>query len=360
MVEGASTAVAVLKTRCIAAAAGGGDPDACTSCVDAAEIHVPFCGTDGVLGQSKCQMLNAEGDTTSLPPEWFNAGFCHCNPQPDNPDPRSDPQCGYKSRAKAFEYCTGTSPVGALGVAQLSSNSPALPEVNTYRIGVWTPVQGIAFPPPPDNAQRLRPMVTAYEETVTFGSVTASDQNGKAFSNSEITSTRDDVLAEMLGGPGGLPLYSDKSQGYLALMNRWEDVAVPTCGQQQRMSFWNVDCNTVVNQYNMSLTTGAQPLPPAGSDTDGGSIFVQDGVADPVTGSYFLTHTGPSIVVDPNAGNRTNGAPVPRCSIREARTFVPACAGGAVCTSGGSCVFARSDASGNVSSPTPAGVIVLE
>jgi len=48
---------------------------------------------------------------------------------------------------------------------------------------------------------------------------------------------------------GNLPLWNDRDQGFHALMNEWEPLAVPTCGVTQRTTFWNKGCGEVLDRY---------------------------------------------------------------------------------------------------------------
>lgn len=61
-----------LRDSCMAGAAGGGRPDACTACVELAELHIPRADLTSPLNpvlDSKCSLLGTE--STSSPPTAF-------------------------------------------------------------------------------------------------------------------------------------------------------------------------------------------------------------------------------------------------------------------------------------------------
>jgi hypothetical protein len=370
-------AVPVLRDRCVNAAAGGGDPDACTACVSLAELWVKPCGFDAVLGQSKCEMVGQTAHSTKLPAFWFDKAACTCQPALGTLDPHSDPNCGWSTYRLATEYCTGTTAYsGGLGVMPVSLDTTSSPPIDVYRISVFDDFDALTFPPGLDSSpHRLRPMISAYHETITWNSVPATNAVGQSFANTNAVADRDAVLAQMLSP---LPLYNDASQGYRALVGRWEYASVPMCGQTQRYSFWNKGCGYVLGSYVLNVPAG-----------------LADGSIDLPTGAFFMTHTGPSIIepeqpplggtpdastidasdaagadssagaADATDGSATsataeiNGPPAPRCSVREARTFTPACAGAAMCGSGGACVFARAASNGALVTPLAPPVQVL-
>jgi hypothetical protein len=217
------------------------------------------------------------------------------------------------------------------------STTGTSPEIDVFRVAARERVRSIGFPGPLDPNQRLPPMLTAYEEQITWTPVSSS--TGPNAGGGIPESSRDGVLQGMLDG---LPIWDDKAEGFPALVMTPEDTAVPLCGQVQRWSFWNQTCPKVFGTYGAFLNA---PLTFLWFPDPGGSVYV--------------THTGPSIMVDPTTLLSTNGSPAPRCSVREARTLVATCPPGSICGSGGVCVFGRQNSGGIVVTPPPPPVTVL-
>lgn len=129
--ENDATTIAGLRARCMQGALNGGDPEACTACVEAAEPQIPTCAPmqvidsieTGELGPSKCEALTGGLPNTNLPLEWFDASFAQNEPCPS---PAANPACTGNANARwvmtgptlvpqcippqleAIEYCTGT------------------------------------------------------------------------------------------------------------------------------------------------------------------------------------------------------------------------------------------------------------
>jgi hypothetical protein len=101
-----------LQTRCTNAASLGGDPEACTAYVEAAELFVPGCGVPGISGTqfvgsietSKCGSVGAS--QSGLPAAWSDPSLRWIDTQISGFVCKS-PQL------TAVEYCTGTT--GAVG-----------------------------------------------------------------------------------------------------------------------------------------------------------------------------------------------------------------------------------------------------
>lgn len=97
-----------LHDKCIAGAAGGGNPDACTACTQPAEIHVPLINWDQYSGvrESKCSALGVYSSTAAppgLPAYWFDNQYrLHGGPDQTQQD------LGLPSFYVAMEWCTGT------------------------------------------------------------------------------------------------------------------------------------------------------------------------------------------------------------------------------------------------------------
>jgi hypothetical protein len=105
-----------LQSQCVASAATGGNPNACTACVELAEPHIPRCFELGVpwAETSKCSVIGAEPITDNkaprgLPTWWFDYAYRHI-PPPNEDNLRLSPGddlCS-DSIAVAMDWCTGT------------------------------------------------------------------------------------------------------------------------------------------------------------------------------------------------------------------------------------------------------------
>lgn len=137
--------LASLRSRCINSAGVGGDPEACTACVESAEPQIPSCqpvtvvGTAfvGQLGPSKCAALTGTTQP-DLPDEWSATDFAQ-NPQctsctgPANSRwqmvAQLDPSC-VPPQLAAIQYCTGTEgsfdPLALPGETQTFDGGPLL------------------------------------------------------------------------------------------------------------------------------------------------------------------------------------------------------------------------------------------
>ncbi len=109
----------MLRDQCIAGAEEpGGDPEACTRCVDVASLQVPHCGVTrmGFAGISKCNALGFE-NSGGVDPRYTGL--------PCATEMNLDGLPAYKV---AFHYCTGTAPHilghGALIGERLLAQSP--------------------------------------------------------------------------------------------------------------------------------------------------------------------------------------------------------------------------------------------
>ncbi len=96
-----------LRARCIAAAPNGGsDADACTACVNLAEMLIPYCSTYQHLGPSKCSSIGA-GSVNGLPGWWYDpVGRWDGKMGPDLPRISGD-SCA-PPYTVAVDWCTGT------------------------------------------------------------------------------------------------------------------------------------------------------------------------------------------------------------------------------------------------------------
>jgi hypothetical protein len=305
-------------------------------------------------------MLGAEsaGYQAVLPSAWFDPNACHCLPDSLGRG-EGDASCNWSTRRLAFEYCTGTLLGGALNLSTNLSSVPTTPTVETWLVGTTQPLDSLTFPPPLDaNQPRLQPMITAYQEQVSWYSI-LNPESPNVGSWILPIADRDTMLLQYLAG---LPLWYDQANGFLEMMSSPEDI-VPICGPVQRWTFWNQSCGTLLSTSPSPLNVPGAPqnLGDAGL-VDGGNAVANE-VQDPLTGGAYLSSTGPSIIAQTTPQNpigvEVNGSPANRCSIREARTLITTCPGSATCGSGGSCVFGRANLNGGVVVPPHPPVTLL-
>ena len=313
---GDSSLVGTLRDRCVMAAPGGGDPEACTACVEIAEAHIPSCdpSTAG-LGPSKCDALGA-GGTGGLPASWFDATAR-----------REEPaiKCGYPTRGLALRYCTGTEePMVRNDIQGDGATNRADLETTDSQCGV--DVGGVVLPHR-IGRNRLRRGVTDSELNPLYQTPNAmivavegdeivnewvTKGNGGMETNTCYPVVTSDFDGTVQARIGALPLWNNASHGDPALL--WpEQMSIGYCGMTQRVSLWNRSCDDVAALHGASLFAGT-------SRGDDGY--------DAASGFQYIDTT-----VDGKPEEK-------RCSLREARKFVPRCASG-MCDSGGVCVGAR-------------------
>ncbi len=143
------TTLTTLRNRCINAGGAGGDPEACTACVESAEPQIPTCqpvtiaGFDfvGHLGQSKCSALTGTTQP-GLPLEWSMTDFAENDACPSCTGPANSrwqlvggigPNC-IPPQLAAIEFCTGTegtyNPVALPGQTATFNGGPLLGDPN--------------------------------------------------------------------------------------------------------------------------------------------------------------------------------------------------------------------------------------
>jgi hypothetical protein len=331
-----NSVVATLRDRCVMAAPGGGDPEACTACVEIAEAHIPSCDrmSSPGLGESKCSALGA-GGTGGLPPSWFDSSARFEEPAI---------KCGYPTRGLAFRYCTGTEEP-MLGNDSQGSGATNLTSLETTDSQCGVDVGGGTVLPHHLGRNRLRRGVVDSELNPLYQTPNAMivAVEGDQFANEWVTkgsggmetNTCYPVVTTDFDGTaqarlGALPLWNNASHGDPALV--WpETMTIGYCGMTQRASLWNRSCDDVAALYGDALSYGASQ---------------GNGVYDAASGFESFDTT-------------VAGKPEEkRCSLREARQFVPRCASG-MCDSGGVCIGARY-VSGAAMTPAGPPVILLQ
>lgn len=302
-----------LRARCIAAAPNGGsDADACTACVNLAEMLIPYCSSYKHLGPSKCSSIGA-GSVSGLPGWWYDAeGRWDGKMGPDLPRISAD-SCA-PPHTVALDWCTGTQEgsnadywVGQpqsflcdtdpiLGPTYVSYGTlghrvaKVLAETS-YQTGTWIPQ-----------------MVVATEQTTTtFAGADPCDYSTRLdeehsydyiLKGSHVVSGNHLQLLPLAGGLGAF--LKERNEGRQAFPE------YPRCGTIQRSFGVNRSCAEAAGALGMSLSPN--PHDP---------LAIQ------------------SINGNANGGNET-------CSFNMKREFM-ICPYGFSCAAGGECVSGRSE-----------------
>ena len=295
-----------LRDRCIAGAEHGSDADACTACVDLAELHIPTClrVDPAATFHSKCSVVgvdNIASPPAGLPHWWFDIAQRASTFTHDDGSEGSAVDCGFQSYFVALRWCTGTTQAqfdaGDLSAYHTittegittSCGVPAEPPYQE-RVGVASPEVNSDGTPSPF----ISPMVAAFGRTLK-NTPMPSPKCGIAVESSQ------DALVQAAIAPANL--WDNRPLGVRELQTtqQYNELAVPRCGTVQRVSLWNRDCLTAMGQVgsNQSLATGWNPA------------------------------TGAQVAEGPGL-----------CMIREPRQLIPYCQGpiSMTCTSTGQCV----------------------
>jgi hypothetical protein len=312
-------AIAALKTRCQSGAAGAGAPEACTRCTELAEAWVPPMNNLGILALSKCERLGAlpQGD-----PIWHDSAKRLAS---------DDGRLTMEPFHVAFSYCTGTEGgfvessgigLGAYDFAQHGER--LLDDSMTYACS--TDDGEFGSTPQFQGTRRIRVarVVSEVHDDGSLGSVpgpvvsnvervvTRSGWDSTCHTYDE-TTTQDQLTAAWLAplpyehvGWNGGPDVRTKDGPY---GGRAIDEELRACGLTQRVSYWNRACSDLPA---VGLALGNPP--PAA-----------DGTYRASDGARLLQETSTS----ESPGDT-------RCSVLEARTFVPSCVSG-TCGASGLC-----------------------
>lgn len=303
----------VLKRRCVEGARQGGDPEACSACVAAAELHVPPCSFNGGVGESKCAAIGAESYSSGVPGWFFDGHQRRSTGALPEPFDSKDIYCD-APYVLALEWCTDT-PMDldrlASGGNLLSRSVAPYQEHGTFDCGEpdsfgygpysygTSHIRGARFlqetPPIVPGFEGappwIYPMAVAYDYSVT----TRPSENPCELW--EIASTsRDSVISRSIA-PGLLEDYwSTPGPG----------APIPRCGISQREFIVSTSCEEAMLDLGVNM-------PPE----------VEEG--------YFYTGTGAALVGASSSGREA-------CWLREPRSYRPDCPPGFSCTAGGECV----------------------
>jgi hypothetical protein len=295
--------LSALRNRCDASAANGGDPDACTACVEAVESHVPTCGaptTAGgqkMFGPSKCMAVNAESggmpaswsDPTSrwgtlpdygtcLSPNLVAIEFCtgtvgavNINSSPGVPadqqgptnaqDPGGAPLVG--DRDYMLELAGLDEQVQSQCLASLPDPNAPAPNFATvhvsksYRIAL-VHSEGDPNSPTPDV------LVNAFDTTTKESEQSLGMMNGLAECELLTTSTAETDIAQQ--SLGTLPLESDVQHTAYQFYypSGAFDLGIQYCGTTRRYTLWNRTCKDVLGQFPQLRSGGIDLQQPPG------------------------------------------------------------------------------------------------
>lgn len=331
-------AITSLKNRCIDAAPLGGDPEACTACVEALEPLVPTCGTGyRTLGQSKCQALvgtpisSLDSSLTDPVSRWMN-GNC------------------IKASVAAMDYCTGTVPTNVLNplhpgfpfhnpglvyadpsdaifmtqegnptyeqsACTADLNGPSLPL--SARVQLPTSKFRIALMRTEGATTGVTPewMMTAYDANSKFTEIALEpNADGSPECQGDYELSVQPVAAQSLGS---LPAGSDLQRTGVFADGEY-DLGFQFCGTTQRQTVWNRSCQDTIKYLNGLGVNFPQPK------VAGTPSLAVDG--------YQYTEQS-----FPTPGNPTTTEY--RCTLVEPRSpYSRKCAGGFQCNSADVCV----------------------
>jgi hypothetical protein len=304
--------VPMLRDRCKNAAAQGGDPDACTACVAAAELHIPTCSRiDSALGLSKCSLLKVDNasNTGMLPDLWFDWQKRTAASDEDGVN------CGFPPYFVALHYCTDTgsdsTDAGELNGTRILSTDLQESSCTQYKFDPYLGVKGYfegsvtkrlgiaksEFGLGPTYPYVPGPLVDALvdQETITHTTIPECLE--------VVTSSLDQIVVSPAIAPA--TVWEDESAKRLTALEPDMALKMPLCGMTQRMSYWNKLCSAVpYRQFFVDGNNLNWPL---------------------ATGANWASSTFPG----------QNG-PENRCSLAHPRVFSGVCSMGA-CNSGGVC-----------------------
>jgi hypothetical protein len=244
-----------LRSKCIAGASVGGDPDSCTACVDLAELHIPTCLrlSPAETFHSKCSVLGVESidsPPAGLPPWWFQ--------WQERAGAFSPIDCGYQSYFVALRWCAGSAGYqdnGALQTEEVlnvegegsGSCDAEQPEI-TKRIGFAT----MDFTSTGETRPFMRPMVDALVYKLTWK--LAPDEPC-------MPRPRYSLDARVAAAVAPAKFWDNESWGEREVDGGYFQLATPQCGTVQRASMWNRDCITALGQLgsNQNLAVSWNP-----------------------------------------------------------------------------------------------------
>jgi hypothetical protein len=324
-----------LKEKCSAKAAGGGNPDACTACVEIAELHVPnlnFGGAYLPVGDSKCSALGvtARGQVPGgLPAWWYDNYYRYVGIHEGEVTSDFVQGLDHPGFDVALTWCTGAEIRRSIG--------GALPfqDDTTYVVSAsgWLPARDseLSYEPKsgPTCTDELgnqygadygishrrhgQAFIEEYNQTTpnwVYPLVTALDYTSEVVPVGECGGKYVDSRAARFLDAAGDPtttMYAPQSQ-ISHIHGGASGISAPRCGVRQRMYFWNRPCSIATENWNFRF---------------------------PATFNFFSAQDGTEIdeIAYGNDVNPDNNF----CLLREPRTLVTSCPNGMTCSASGEC-----------------------
>jgi hypothetical protein len=279
-----------LREKCMAKAAGGGNPDACTACVEIAELHVPNVSNgpdlDIPVGDSKCSALGvtAKGQVPGGLPAWWFDNFYRMTGHHagENTDDLAG-ALGYPGFDVALTWCTGAEWRRSIG-GQL----PASDDItNAASADAWLPARDseISYEKTSD--------MTCSDETasVTVNYGISHRRNGQAFIEDynrqganwafPIVTALDYTFETVPVGQCGRNTIDSRATRFAAAAGYVEPgkvsrtfggaagISAPRCGVQQRMYYWNRPCSTATQKITFGALSAFNTFfPDIGAEVD--------------------------------------------------------------------------------------------
>lgn len=315
-----------LRQRCLDGAIAGGDPDACTACVDMAEMVMPMCGygdgdgendEEDILGRNHCQ--NFGGIPAGLPVAWYD--------DEARLDELADTQgwdwkCFWPPYFQAVRWCTDTEQVdldsGAygrrgVGVVAEGADDDTCTENDPLHDG-WFTDRTVRLASMSDEAppELVGPpgMISAVVDEVDFTPIT-SYYTSSVFGDHCTYKPEHSIEPRIQAILEALPIYNSDATMDPAYFPPDDFVGEKTafayepCGPVQRFSYWDGDCDDAFGMLSNIPTLGDVPF----------------GTIDPETGMSW----------SPTATKNE-----PRCSVFQDRQMKGECGIG-TCRAGGAC-----------------------
>ena len=327
----------LLREKCMAKAAAGGNPDACTACVEIAELHVPnvtFGQNINVpVGDSKCSALGvtAKGQVPAgLPAWWFDNYYRWNGRYADNfvwygagglDHPGFDVALTWCTGAewRGSEYGFGVGVVGSQDLTDAASDDGWLPardseisfEPTTTMTYPDALGQSITYSYGISHRRHAQAFIEEFNRTTpnwVFPIVTAVDYTSEIRPVGQCGFERVDSRTKRFeDGVGDAAIYVPQSK-----VSHWfggaAGISAPRCGVRQRMYFWNRPCSTAVQGWKFPLPATFNRFDPvAGTEVD----QLEYGQDEDPANDY--------------------------CLLREPRSFVETCPDGMKCSADGEC-----------------------
>jgi hypothetical protein len=327
----------LLREKCMAKAAGGGNPDACTACVEIAELHVPNVSygqdIDIPVGDSKCSALGVTMKAHvpgGLPAWWFDNVY-RWNGQyaGDHAEfPASD--LDHPAFDVALTWCTGAERRASLGGGPIPANEDITDAASDEG---WLPARDseLSYEPTTtmtctddigqsytvgygiSHRRHAQAFIDEYNRTTpnwVFPIVTAVDYTSELRPFGQCGSERVDSRTQRFedgAGATNSAIYVPQSK-----VSHWfggaAGISAPRCGVRQRMYYWNRPCQTALDGWKFPV---------------------------PGTLNFFFPDTGTE--VDRIEYGQDEDPANDFCLLREPRSFAETCPAGMKCNPDGEC-----------------------